>query len=1444
MIPKFSVKKPLTVFVVALAVVILGVVSYMKMTPDLMPNMDFPYVIVVTSDPGASPESIEQEITRPIEESMATLDHIKAITSTSQNSASMVVLEFENGTDMNALSLDIQQKLTALEGGWDDTVSTPYTMKINPSMLPVMVAAISYEGMEVEELSDLVNEELEQKLTGISGVASVDISGTLARQMHVVLDGEKLDKVSAEMLVEAEKLLDDAEKTLKDAREQVVEAQEMIDDAKEDMADSAAVEISGAASSAGDMLDEVQKYAPEDFDPDNFNPDNFNPEDYLPEEEQLPLFGTAEFDKLTKEEQLASLVAEANAAEATIEANKATIENNKATIKDNNENVLPALNAELDELDEDIEENTAARLEKQEALRDPSATEEQKATLLTELDTLNDQRNALVTERTAVAAEIEGVKAANERMQEANDTTLPQQNDDLKDRVDELDDEIARRGENRADINKKNEEEAKKEQEEAEKDAQQAMKDLDSLLDSLSNPAYVSNMMVGAMDGMQQLTEAEIRLNDALMQIDQGLETVESERKNLKDALDVGGMLSVSVVEQLLTAQNFSMPAGYIDDNEGIRYMVSVGDSLSTREEVEALVIFDPGLGDMTPIRLEDIATVVYTDNGDEIYAKLNGVNGIIATFTKQSTYATAEVSDNITRRLAQLSEEYDGLDFHPLMDQGDYIYLIVETILSSLLWGALFSVLVLFLFLRDWRPTLITLISIPTSVIFAIVLMYFSGVTINMISLSGLAVSVGMLVDNSVVVIENIYRLRDKGATVIQAAVSGAQQVAGAVVSSTLTTVCVFLPIVFVEGFTKDLFTDLALTMTYSLLASLLVALTVVPAMGCGMLRRIPEKKAGLLDKVLPAYRKAITWSLAHKALVLLASLVLLVASAAAILGRGFTFMPEMDMNSVNVSVEFPENCTREDAEDLVDEVSRRIQTIEEVTAVGATLDGGGAAAMLSGGGYSATVYVTMPDNVSGNEVGQQINDLCADMECTVTATNVMDGMMSMMTGSGVSIQVFGDDMEHLQKAAKSIAAAMEKVEGVASASDGLEEAAPALHVSVDRTKAMQHGMTVAQVYLEIASALSTASTAQDITLDNQNYSLTIEADESSVLTRETLLTLKIDPDTSVAAMSGMGGGTSSMGSMGGMSSMGDMSGSMDMGSMDMSAFEEMLGGESDDKDTADGEKKDDEKKEEKKEEPAVEEDNSFLLGDVATVEETVSLNTISHDQQRRHLTVTGTIAEGYNVTLVSTDVEKAVRALTLPEDVTVEFAGENETIMEAMGQLGLMLVLGIVLVYFIMVAQFQSLREPFIVMFTIPLAFTGGFAALLIAGMEVSIISLIGFVMLVGIIVNNGIVLVDYINQQRMAGMDRREAIIDAGCTRLRPILMTSLTTILGMIVTATAQNAGTSLMRPVALVCIGGLLYATLMTLLVVPCMYEIISKKTIRIVDEAELELLED
>ena len=307
--------------------------------------------------------------------------------------------------------------------------------------------------------------------------------------------------------------------------------------------------------------------------------------------------------------------------------------------------------------------------------------------------------------------------------------------------------------------------------------------------------------------------------------------------------------------------------------------------------------------------------------------------------------------------------------------------------------------------------------------------------------------------------------------------------------------------------------------------------------------------------------------------------------------------------------------------------------------------------------------------------------------------------------------------------------------------------------------------------------------------------------------MTREKLLDLEIDP-SSASAMSIMMSSASSGSSMGSMSSMSGMSG---MSSASASG--------------------------------STQSGKSVRLGDIAQLEETVSLNTINRDQQRRYITVSADVADGYNVTKVTSAAEKVIGQAELPQGVTAAFQGENEAIMDAIRQLLLMLLLGIVLVYLVMVAQFQSLRSPLIVMFTIPLAFTGGFLALLLAGVEVSVISLIGFVMLVGVIVNNGIVLVDYINQLRLEGMGRREAIIEAGVTRLRPILMTSLTTILGLIVMAFGNNVGTALMQPVALVCIGGLLYATLMTLLVVPCMYDILSRRDLRKVDEEELKLLD-
>ena len=1285
-VPGFSVKKPLTVYVVALAILVLGVVAYLKMTPDLMPNMDYPYVIVVTSDPGASPESIEEEITKPLEKSLATLDQLKNITSTSQNSVSMVVLEFENGANMDSLGIDIQQQISALEGQWSDTVSSPYVLKVNPSMIPVMVAAISSDTMDVGELSDFVDEELTAKLTGITGVASVDISGTIDREMHVVLDAEKMAALTETVRQNAGKLLDKEAGKLSSARKQVTDAQAALDAGIKQAADGIGDGVTDALNQAVEALKSALDFTP----------------NMSEEEKQL----------------------------------RQTIAADQEAMNANNEKIQSNLGI----------------------IADPDATEEEKAAAMAENEALT-------------AANLELARRLTENTQTLTRLVAQRTEEQLRQGMEDL---------------------------------RKTIRDIEAFLndphrfDALGN--QISSGAESLIDGMLLMTESNVQLKLALQQIEEGEKQLAQIRRQVLEQLDLNGMLSVSMIEQLLTAQDFSMPAGYIDDNDGISYMVSVGNEITTTEELEDMVLFDLGIDGMEPIRLSDVATVFYTDNSDEIYAKLDGNNGIIASFSKQSNYATAEVSDNIVARLDELTTEYEGIHFKPLMDQGDYIHLIVETIVSSLLWGALFSVVVLFLFLRDWRPTLITLISIPASVVFAVVLMYFTGVTINMISLSGLLVAVGMLVDNSVVVIENIYRLRAKGATVVQAAVSGAQQVLGAIVASTLTTVCVFAPIVFVEGLTRELFTDLALTMTYSLLASLLVALTMVPAMASGLLQRSLEQKPGLLDKIYPAYKKAIRWSLDHKAAVLAGSLALLILTGIATVSRGFSFMPEFDMNTVNVTVSMPEGCTREEAVAYTDEVARRCMTVEGVDAVGAMIQTDTALTMMStaGGEYDATVYITMPDSYSGNEAGKEIEALCADMDCKVTAVNIMSSMMSYVTGNGVSLQVYCEDMETLQSAAKSIAARMAQVDGTVDVSDGLEDAAQALHVTVDRTKAMEHGMTVAQIYMQIAAALNTTSTGTDMVLDDSSMQLIIQQDESSKMTVETLPELKIDPDSAMSAA---------------------MSGSTSSGSSSSSSLSSLSGEETDT-------------------------DNSFLLKDVATVEKTVSLNTISRDQQRRCVTVTAGIADGSNVTLVSSEVTKAVEAMELPAGVTIEFNGENEQIMDAMGQLLLMLLLGIVLVYFVMVAQFQSLREPFIVMFTIPLAFTGGFLALLLSGTGLSVISLIGFVMLVGIIVNNGIVLVDYINQQRLAGMERREAIIDAGVTRLRPILMTSLTTILGLIVTALAKNAGTSLIQPVALVCIGGLLYATLMTLFVVPCMYEIVSKKNLRHVDEKDLVILKD
>ena len=1342
---KFSVKKPLTVFVAVIAILVLGVVAYLDMVPDLLPNMDFPYVMIMTTYPGASPEKVEAEVTRPLEQSMSTLEHIVEVTSTSSENYSMVMLEFEESVNMDTIGVDIQQAISVLQAGWDSMVGTPYVLKINPSMLPVSVAAVSMEGMSTIELTDFLNETLMNKLEGIAGVARITTSGTVTQELHVVLDQAKLDALNQQIADIINGQMDDAAAELTAQIEELKNAQTQLEDAKEQLA-SGKEELANQTAQGEAEL-------------------NYQQSQLVATKGQL-------------QDQIIQLQSGKTQLQTTLSVLKA-IQSGLAELESQGSEMMKNLDDLLnlqeqaeywqkvrEEFEKRIEEirNNAAMNQDQinaaiEEIRNSAAYKEMEAAWA-----------QLQAELAVYGLDIESLSAAIADKRDALERISVQ--------IETLLEGLSGEGMDRESM-----------------DAQ--ILELEGSLTQIDTGISALNSAIGQVDsGMLQLKDAaallseqktigllelsnaaaEINSNSAMLtsalaQLESGLTQLEAARADALAAADLNSILTMDMVSNILTAQNFAMPAGYIAQ-DGINYMVSVGEEITELAQMENLLLFDMGMEGLDPIYLTDVAAVMLTDNRNETYSKLNGENSITLQFEKQSAFATAEATNNIEARFRELEQEYPGLNFVSLMSQGDYIYLIVDSIMNSLLMGALFSVIVLFIFLKDIRPTFITLCSIPISVLFAIVLMYFSGVTINMISLSGLAVAVGMLVDNSVVVIENIYRLRAKGANVIQAAVSGAGQVAGAVTSSTLTTVCVFAPIVFVEGITRQLFTDLALTMTYALLASLIVSLTLVPAMASGMLRKEKPQKKSFMDRFNNVYSVMANWALKYKAIVLILAVVLLVASAWLSLGGGFIFMPDMDMPNVNVTVSMPEGCTMEEAVALADTVMERIQAVDGIATVGGNMSVSTASALTGDTSYSVTIYVTLDDETAkGSEVGKTIEESCADLACTVSTSSAMMDTSALTGGSGISMRIYAEDMQTLQSTAKKAAQILYNVDGVADVSDGLEDAAPAIHVDVDRNAAMAKGLTVAQVYMEIATALTTSTSMSSLELSGTTTGLVIEKPDGAALDLDGLKNY-------VFAVTGRDGTVTEV-----------------------------------------------------------------PLSDFATVEETTSLSSISRINQRRYLTVSATLEEGRNVTLVNTAAERALRDADLGDGVSYEFTGENETIMEAVEQLLLMLLLGILLVYLVMVAQFQSLKSPFIVMFTIPLAFTGGFIALLICGMEVSVVSLIGFVMLVGIIVNNGIVLVDYINQLRAEGMERREAIVEAGKTRMRPILMTTITTILGLINMATSQAAGTALMQPVAVVCIGGLTYATLMTLFVVPCIYDLLNKKELRTVREEDLKMLD-
>ena len=1343
MLPKLSVKKPMTIFVAVIVVIVLGIVSVFKMTPDLLPNMDFPYAIILTTYPGQTPETVESVVTKPLEQSLSTIDGVKTITSTSSDNYSMLTLEFEDGTNMDTATVDMRGNLDTIKDAWPDGVGSPYLMKINPNMMPVAMVAVDYDGYDTVQISDYVNNELKNQLEGIDGVASVSTKGIVTQKENVIISQTKIDALNAKINDALNDKFGDAEKKISDAKK---ELQDNISKAEQgsDTIEQSINDLNSQQEEVAKQLADAQGKAQSGYT------EILNAKMQLLDQQQS-LTATKQtltiaYQTLTQiKEKLDSLQDEKAQLTQQIEAFEKIYNDYKDALSklanpDLTDEQLAQVRAILAKIDEELDKYGFPKEELEERL--------------------NNAKNALTNVDKAITQTVEALKGLDTTEEKLDDTIA-----EIADKISQADGGITQ--------------------------IAAAVKGLDnntvSVNQALSEIEKQQSLAAYQLSGgLSALNTKQSEVNSALTQLNSAQEELKSASDELSDqkdkakkAADMTNTVTISNVSNILTAQNFSMPAGYVTDDENIKYLVRVGDKIDGDKEMQSLALFDTGIDGIGVVKLSDVADVFIADDSDEVFTKINGNSGVVFSFSKQSDAATATVSENIAKKLNSLTQENEGLHFTTLMDQGDYIDIIINSVLQNLLMGAVLAIIILYLFLRDIKPTLIVALSIPVSVIFALVLMYFSGVTLNMISLSGLAIGVGMLVDNSVVVIENIYRLRNLGVPPVKAALNGAKQVAGAIASSTLTTICVFFPIVFIEGLTRQIFMDMALTITYSLLASLIVALTLVPAMGQRMLRKVKPVKHGMFDKMLGGYEKSIRFVLKHRAIALIAAVVLLFGSMFGAVARGFSFMPNMASTELSVTVSLDDSATMDDtidaAQNLLDTLSEydEFETVGVMTGSTTSLMGlTGSVSSSDADKGSVMAYAVFKDDKVKNsesiskEIEAELQSIDGDV--VVSGSSSSSSMSAMLGDDGVSIKLYGDDLKTLQNTAKDMAEKLAAIDGIDETDNGIGATSGEIKVTVDKTKAAKKSLTVAQVYQQIAAAITSETTSSTLTNSGKDLDVVVIKDENSDVTKNNIKDIKL-------------------------------------------TYTDKEGNE-----------------------------KTTKLSEVAEISDSESMNSITRSDQKRYIKVSGTLKDGYTNTDVSNKAKALFDDYNLPDGCSIEYSGSNESTMEAVNQMLLMMLLGVILIYLIMVAQFQSLKSPFIIMFTIPLAFTGGFLGLLITGFDVSVVALLGFVMLCGIIVNNGIVLVDYINNLRLEGKERREAIVEAGKTRMRPILITAITTVLGLSTMALGIGTGSEIMQPIAIVCIGGLLYATIMTLYIVPVIYDILSKKELRKVSESDLE----
>ena len=1402
MLEKLSVKKPYTILVMVVVIIMLGVVTLSGMTTDLLPRINIPYILVVTTYPGASPEKVETTICEPMESALGSVKGVKNVYSISNENYGIVELEFVDGTDMDATMVKVSSALDPIKDVLPEECGTPQLMELGTDMLASLYVAVSYDGMDQAQLTRFVEDTVVPRLERQDGVTSISKVGLVEKTVQVELNEEKVnalnDKILAktdEAFAEALEDLEEAKKSLvdgqgdinenidklnenaqklEDSKQDLVDGQKELEDGKKELADKQA-DLNQAKQDLEDGKKELQEKKDETYEKLAEASEKLD-QLAVYQAELTELEATREViasqvqpyldqinegisglvtvkSSIDQINQLLTPIADAGAGDNTITYVEAS----------NGYQILASIQALASGLNMYPEMQTALNLIGGETTINAAigTLDSVNSTLDVSLGQLQEQKTEAEAPLVEKDQEIEGKKnLINKFKAEMEKAGVSLTYGDIEEAkmqaaagFGSADAQMVA-GEAQLESGQIQLDSAKDQLEDAQKQIDDGWKSIDDAKEQLD-------------DGWDQLKDAQKQIDDGWDSYNDGVKQYEKQRAQAMKKANANQLISLDTLSKLIYAQNFAMPAGYVDDKNDHAWLVKVGDNYESLEELEQVLLTK--IDDVGDVRLCDVADLSIIDNAEDSYAKLDRKDAVILSIFKSSTSGTNEVSKQCKAEIDAMEEEFPGLHIFPLMDQGDYITLIVNSVLKNIIIGAVLAIFVLAIFLKDVKPTFVVAASIPLSVLTALILMYFTDISLNMMSLSGLALGIGMLVDNSIVVIENIYRLRSKGVGAARAAVQGTKQVAGAIIASTLTTVCVFFPMVFTSGTVRELIMPISLTIIFTLGASLLISMTVVPAAGSTLLRNAKEKKHPWFEKIQNFYGKSLSFFLRFKIIPLAIAIGLLALCIWQVARMGIVMFPDMSSSQIQASVTMPEEWDRDTCYKTADEILSRIENMEGVGTVGA-MSGGDASLFSSAAASNSENYdtysimITMANaNAGSKEVSalcDAIEDSCKELGCEVSVSSGMNEMSSMMGGTGLGINIYGDDLDTLKAIGEDITALVNTVDGFAEVTNGEEDLDQVVHLVIDKDAAMRYGLSVAQMFNDINTKISSTATAATVTIDGEEMDIVI-VDERAPLTKENLLDYNFELEVT-----------------------------------------------DEDGDT-------------------ILEDHT--LGEFAKAEIRDGVASINRKNQSRYITLTALPEEGENVTLLSRELEPLLEQYQVPDGYTVEVGGEYDAVMTMVSQMVKVLALGLALIYLVMVAQFQSLLSPFIVILTVPLAFTGGLLGLWGAGETLSITGLLGFVILMGTVVNNGIVFVDYANQLRIGGMKRRDALIVTGKTRMRPILMTAMTTILAMSTMLFGDDMANQMSRGMVIVIIGGLVYATFMTLYIIPVMYDILFRK---------------